>query len=116
MSAGLDLYFKKEILETMLKVVNAKQLKGVAVTAFIDDEVKAFQNGEYTSLQNVSAFVSQSQEDKDSGKPKFYVANGKVFWVSETGVRTAKDIHEGSADTLPAADTPPSVDNSGLPF
>jgi hypothetical protein len=30
---------------------------------------------------NVSAFVSQNKEERDSKKEKFYVGNGRVFWT-----------------------------------
>ena len=31
-------------------------------------------------------FVSQSKEDKDAGKQKFFVANGRTVWSNTDGV------------------------------
>lgn len=90
-----DLYFKKETLETMLKVLNAKQQNGLSITIAINDDVRIFEHEKGEILQNVSAWVSQSKEEKDSGKEKYYVGNGKVFWHNDVSVLTAKEIREG---------------------
>lgn len=73
MSALLDVWFKRETLETLLKGVDQKGMKGIGVTVSINDETNDYE-------QNVSAFVSQTKEEREAGKKKFYVANGKVFW------------------------------------
>jgi hypothetical protein len=81
MSSLSNLYLKKETLETLLKGVNAKELNGIDITISINDEVKTFEGKNGTVVQNVSAFVSQSKEERDSKKDKFYVGNGRVFWT-----------------------------------
>jgi hypothetical protein len=53
---------KKESLETLLKGINAKNLKG-------------------DTFQNLSMYVSQSEEDRKAKKDKFYVGNGRVKWT-----------------------------------
>lgn len=70
-----DLYIKADVLETLLKTVQAKGDKGIAITISTNDESNQYG-------QNVSSFVSQSKEDREASKPKFYVGNGKVFWTS----------------------------------
>jgi hypothetical protein len=81
MASLTNLYLKKETLETLLKGVNAKNLNGIDITVSINDEVKTFEGKNGTVVQNVSAFVSQSKEERDSKKEKFYVGNGRVFWT-----------------------------------
>jgi hypothetical protein len=81
MSSLSNLYLKKETLETLLRGVNAKELSGIDITVSINDEVKTFEGKNGTVVQNVSAFVSQSKEERDSKKDKFYVGNGRVFWT-----------------------------------
>lgn len=73
MSSLSEIYFKKETLQTLLDVVTKKGEKGVSITVSIGDE-----SNDYG--QNISAYVSQTKEQRDEKKPRFYVANGKVFW------------------------------------
>lgn len=81
MASLTNLYLKKETLETLLKGINAKELNGIDITVSINDEVKTFEGKNGTVVQNVSAFISQSKEERDSKKEKFYVGNGRVFWT-----------------------------------
>lgn len=74
MASLSSLYFKKETLETLLKTVNAKNEDGVEITVTISDDTNNFG-------QNVSAFVSQSKEQREAKKKRFYVGNGKCFWT-----------------------------------
>ena len=56
--------------------MNAKQGKeseGVKITISLSDQPSIF-------AQNVSAYVSQTKEQRDAETPKFYVGNGKTFW------------------------------------
>jgi hypothetical protein len=86
MSALLDIYLTKEKLEAMLKVVNARNEKGVAITLSIDDKVNGYG-------QNVSAYVSQTKEQREAKKERYYVGNGKVFWTSGS-VKVAKEAEQ----------------------
>jgi len=74
MAALLDLYIKVETLETLLKVVKQKAEKGIALTVSINDETNKFG-------QNVTSYVSQTKEQQEAKKDRYYVGNGKVFWT-----------------------------------
>lgn len=67
-----DLYVKLDVLETLVKTIKAKGEKGIALTIATNNEANQYG-------QNVSAWVSQKQDEKD--KPRFYVGNGRVVWV-----------------------------------
>jgi len=76
MASLSEIYVKKSTLETMLKVLNAKQGKegeGVKITISLSDQPNNFG-------QNVSAYVAQTKEQRDAKKPLFSVGNGKTFW------------------------------------
>ena len=76
MASLSEIYVKKSKLETMLKALNAKQGKeseGVKLTISLSDQPSKYG-------QNVSAYVSQTKEQRDTETPKFYVGNGKTFW------------------------------------
>ena len=76
MASLSEIYVKKSTLETILKALNAKLGKegeGVKLTISLSDQTNKFG-------QNVSAYVSQTKEQRDADTPKFYVGNGKTFW------------------------------------
>ena len=76
MASLSEIYIKKSTLETILKALNAKQGKeseGVKITISLSDQPSKFG-------QNVSAYVSQTKEQREAKTPLFYVANGKTFW------------------------------------
>jgi hypothetical protein len=91
MAALLDLYIKAETLETLLKVVKAKNEKGVALTISINDETNQYG-------QNVSSFVSQTKEQQEAKKERYYVGNGKVFWT-KGNIETAKKKEDNAKNT-----------------
>lgn len=70
MSSLINLYLKKE---SVLQLLDACD-KGVSITVSVNDK-----SNDYN--QNVSAYISQSQEDKENGVAKNYVGNGNVFWT-----------------------------------
>ena len=74
MSNLSSIYIKKETLKTLLEVVEKKGEKGVEITLSTSDETNEYG-------QNVSGYVAQTKEQREAGKPKFYVGNGKVFWT-----------------------------------
>lgn len=90
MAALLDLYLKESTLETLLATVRKKGEKGVSLTVSVNDE-----SNEYG--QNVSAYVSQSKEQREEKKPRFYAGNGKVFWTDGKIVRADKKPETVSA-------------------
>ena len=59
MSSLNSLYIKKEALETLLKGVNAKGLKGIELTLSINDEGNQYD-------QNISAYVAQTKEEREA--------------------------------------------------
>ena len=98
-----SIYIKKEVLETLLKVTDKKGEKGIELTISIGEETNNYG-------QNLSAFVSQSKEQREAKKEKYYVGNGKVFWTdgkitvaaAKTEVHNAKPIdNEEESDDLP---------------
>lgn len=95
MASLSSVYLKKETLEVLLKTLEKKGQSGIEITVSINDETKVFQNQNGNdTLQNVSAWVSQSKEDRENGKEKYYVGNGKCFW-------TNGDISIASAEEEP---------------
>ena len=83
-----SVYITTDKLKELLSILNQKQAKGVDLTISIANE----QN---TYGQNLSVFVSQSKEDRDAKKQKYYVGNGKVFWTDGT-IKVAEKV-EGQA-------------------
>ena len=106
MSALISFYLKKETLETLLKTLNAKGEKGVEITQSINEEVNQYG-------QNVSGWVSQSKEQRESKKDRYYVGNGKVFWTD--GIIK---LAEKQPDTTPAPapQAAPEQPANDLPF
>lgn len=96
------IYIKKETLKTLLDVVSKKDEKGIEITISTNDESNQFG-------QNVSSYVSQSKEQREAKKDKFYVGNGKVFWTDgkvvigakKEEVHDAKPITDDDEDPLP---------------
>lgn len=68
-----EIFLKQETLETLLNTVKAKGLKGVSLTISMNDETNDYG-------QNVQSYVSQTKEDREAKKPKFWTGSGKVFW------------------------------------
>lgn len=104
MSALADIYIKTDVLETLLKTVKAKGEKGIAITVSISDKAS-----EYGS--NVSAYVSQTKEQREAKKEKFKVGYGKVLWTDGTIIKPER------VDANPAPSVPQyeSTDDE-LPF
>lgn len=95
-----SVYIKKETLETLFKGAEAKGLKGIEITVARNNEPNQYG-------QNVSAYVSQSKEDRDENKPRFYVGNGKTFWTDGTNINAIKtEPTEKKAETTKSDDLP----------
>lgn len=106
MSALLEVWIKKETLETLLKTVNTKGDKGVGITISINDETNQYE-------QNVSSWVSQTKEQREAKKDKFYVGNGKCFHVKGE-VKTAERKTDRAQQSTPAST--PNSEYDDLPF
>ena len=102
MGALAEFFIKKETLETMLKVINAKNQPGISLQIGINDETNQWG-------QNVSVSVSQSEEDRKAKKDKYYVGNGKVFW-------TDGKITKAEKKDIPKVEEPFITSGNDLPF
>jgi hypothetical protein len=103
MSSLSSFYLKKETLETLLKTVNAKGEKGVEITISISDEQNNYG-------QNVSGFVSQTKEQREAKKQRYFVGNGKVFWSDGKITVAKKEVETVQAEPFDSAS------NNDLPF
>lgn len=102
MSSLNSLYIKVETLEKIVETLKKKNEKGVDITVSIGDEPNDYN-------QNVSAYVSQTEEQRKDKKPRFYIGNGKTFWTDGKIVAVTK---EPKRET-PAQSQP---EDDGLPF
>lgn len=109
MASLSEIYIKKETLQTLLDVLNKKTGKdgrGVSLTLSINDESNEWG-------QNVTAYVSQTKDQREAKKPRFYIGNGKVFWNDgkiENGVKPEDE-------TPPVSEIASSIDDGNeLPF
>ena len=69
MASLSEIFIKKEVLQQLANTTEA----GVKITISLSDEPNKWG-------QNVSAFVSQSKEEREGKESKTYVGNGKTFW------------------------------------
>lgn len=99
MAALAEIFIKKETLQTILKALEVKEEKGFSLTISINDESNEWG-------QNVSGFASQTKEQREQKKQKFYVGNGKVFWTDGSIKLAAK-----KENTLPDG-----INKDGEPF
>ena len=67
-------YATLEKLKEIVSILEAKQLKGFAFTASVDEESNQYG-------QNVSFFAEQDKATREAKTPKYYFGNGKVFWT-----------------------------------
>ena len=101
MSSLAEVYIKKETLEIMLKVINAKNQSGISLQIGINDETNQWG-------QNVSVSVSQTKEEREAKKDKYYVGNGKVFYTDGKITKAEKkDIPKAEEPFIPSGDTLP---------
>ena len=111
MAAYADIYMKLDTLETLVKTLQKKGEKGISLTVGINDESKEFKSKDGNSIfQNVSVWVSQTKEQREEKRDRYYVANGKVFW------NNGEIKNAGSEAEPEAAETVKDEPDSGLPF
>lgn len=104
MASLSNIYIKLETLETILKVVKQKGEKGISIDISINDEANQYG-------QNLSGYVSQTKEQREAKKERFYVGNGKTFWTDgkisvadkskNIEVHQAEVLNEEKEDDLP---------------
>lgn len=117
MAVIADTYIKKETLETMLKVLEAKGEKGISITISLNDETKHHEltDGRVIS-NNVWTYVTQSKEDREAKKDRFTVGNGKVRWMNELGAvlcEKYEDLNKAGSNNDVGT---PSNEPEDLPF
>lgn len=105
MSNLSSLYIKKETLKTLYEGVTKKGDKGIELTISTNDTVNDYG-------QNVTAFVSQTKEQREAKKDRFYVGNGKVFWTD--GKITKADSQPQPSNDLPSYSSGDEIDD--IPF
>ena len=103
MGALGSIYIKEEILETLLKTIRAKNEKGLSITFSIDDKTNQFG-------QNVSAFATQTKEQREAKAKKYYVGNGSIVWTDGT-IKLAEKVDKNQQQSAPVV-----VSDSHLPF
>ena len=99
MSSLSSLWLGKEKLKQLLEAIEQKKVKGVELTISTTDEPNSYG-------QNVAAYVSQTKEERDADKKRFYVGNGKVFWtdgkiVAAPKVSQSSESQGSEDDSLP---------------
>lgn len=102
MATLLDIYLKKETLETLVGVLEKKGEKGVSITVSINDESNNYG-------QNTNSWVTQTKEQRESKKDRFFTGSGRVFWTDGT-------IKVATKPEAQAASPASTSDNGGLPF
>jgi hypothetical protein len=104
MGALGSIYIKEEILETLLKTIRAKKEKGLSITFSIDDKTNQYG-------QNVSAYATQTKEQRDAKAKKYYVGNGSLVWTDGT-IKVAEKVDKNQQQSAPAV----VAEDSDLPF
>lgn len=88
MSSLNNIYIKVETLETLLNVVKKKGEKGLSIDISISDETNQFG-------QNLTAYVSQTKEQREAKAKRYYVGNGKCFWTDgKINVAIKNEVHQ----------------------
>ena len=108
MASFSEIYIKKEVLETILKTLEAKNEKGILLTVGLWDKPNDYG-------QNVTVAVSQTKEERESKKKVFYVGNGNTYYSKgETPVCLKKRKGEVNNDIPDNSDG--VVGDDSLPY
>lgn len=97
MKALHSLYIKKETLQTLLSVLERKQGKesnGIELTISTGNEPNQWE-------QTVSGWVSQTKEQREAKKDRFFVGNGKTFWSEGSQHKPEKAKPREDLDDIP---------------
>lgn len=98
MSSLNTLYIKLDVLKTLVSTLEKKNQNGIELTVSLNDEPNTYG-------QNVSGWVSQSKEDREAKKDRYFIGNGKTVWTQgETPVPPRTNQPHSSA--APADDFP----------
>jgi hypothetical protein len=99
MASLSSIYIKKDVLELMLKTLEAKKENGISIDVAINDE-----NNDYG--QNVSSYVSQTKEQREAKMKRFYIGNGKTFWT-DGKIKVADKKQEAETQQAPQQSATP---------
>ncbi len=100
MSSLNSFYIKTEVLKTLFETLEKKGEKGINLTISINDESNQYD-------QNISGFVSQSKEEREEKKQRFYVGNGKTFWT-DGKISVVKKEEAKPVDAVPIKEGEPT--------
>ena len=106
-----NIYFKLDKLKEIVRTLENNNEKGVSVALSINDEINGYN-------QNISAYVSQTKEQRDAKESKNYVGNGSVIWTDGTiTVVPKKDAQQKQQAPAPVQSVPlVEKDSENLPF
>lgn len=102
MSSLAQIYIKKETMETIVRTLNAKGVSGIGITIGINDDSDQYGN-------NVAAWVSQTKEDREAKKPRYYVGNGAVYFTKDGTIRCSSKPQNPNNDKV-------DIEKDDLPF
>lgn len=103
MAALIDYYFSRKNIEAMLAAADDK---GLAVTIRIGDDTNQYG-------KNVSAWKSQTKEQRDARELKAYYGGGKVVW-HDGSISCAKKVDGATQEERPTPET--FEPNFNVPF
>ena len=98
MSALADIYLKKQTLQDLLKGIELKGLKGISITISISDDTNDYG-------QNCNSWISQSKDERQAKKARYYTGNGKVFWTDGT-IKVAEQKGPIQGNNISSNDAP----------
>lgn len=89
------------------QLVDGKKGKYLNVTVSINDETDQYGN-------NAAIYVSQSQEEREAGKDRTYLGNGRVVWT-DGNIKKYQDNNGQLDSSQDLSDMPDDVEDP-LPF
>lgn len=93
-----EIYIPIEKLEKVVEVLKKKSEKGIKLTIATSEKVDNYG-------QSVSCYVSQTKDDREAKKERFYLGNGKTFWTDgKIEVTPSKDQKPEKAKAEPTDD------------
>jgi hypothetical protein len=102
MATLINAYITKAKLEQLLQQAD----KGVAFTIAVNDEANAYN-------QNVSLYLAQTKDQRESKTPKTYFGNGAVVWTDNKVTLAPK---KDAAPAQTATQVSEQEWNDSLPF
>lgn len=106
-----NVYFKLDKLKEIVRNLESSNEKGISVALSINDEINTYN-------QNISAYISQTKEQRDAKAQKNYIANGSVIWTDGTITVVPKKDAQPKQQAHAAVQSAPKAesDDDQLPF